>query len=562
MPDFSDVFAAFRSVAVAIAIAVSAYGFGRPLARWFKCGRRDRLERGLFALALGFPTAALGLAVGGLLGCLGTASVATMTLIGVLLASVEIACSIAHLDHHRRFSGPLPAPPWMARSLVIKIACCLATAILAANLISALAPPTDTSVLATTLDAPNNALLAGTFWNNDQHGLQLLSLSQLWSLWGLALDGPVTAGLVHWQLTIVLALTAVVLARHWVEPEFAWVAGLLVLVSTGCGMQAGPFSAGISIGLAGSLVLLAAASVRERGRNAAGQINFAMVTLFASLPAASTDVIEFNAWQFPFLLIALSGLMLGTPRQRMVFLGALGLIVGATLLPNGVGLMAIALPGIAVASAVGATVLLHLPMMPRRALLGLVACLALVHVGDLARSVLPRIGVALGFQSRESYLLAACGSYRAAAVFNQIRMPEQRLFSTVSGCLYFASSTTQRTMLAEESQIAPAEIVALARQQGCDYLLLAEPSVPETGRVLDGNASGRLVPGGEPPELEKFAEAAEVIPIVEYEFADEYQRTTRYRLWKLQSRRAAASPTFETAISGEGVSSRPRPLTR
>ncbi len=562
MPEHGDVFAVFRSVAVAVAITISAYGFGRPLARWFECARRDRLERGVFALLLGFPTAGLGLAVLGLLGGLGTISLAAMTLVGLLLASVEVACSIAHLDRHGGLFGSLRTLPFSASPLVCRSGCCLAIAVLALTLISALTPPTDPSVLAQTLDAPNNALLAGTFWNGDQDGLQLLSLSQLWSLWGLALDGPVAAGLVHWQLTIVLALAATYLARHWVKPELAWLAGLLALVSTGYWVQVGTFSAGISIGLAGSLVLLAAACVREHGRKAVGQINFAMATLVASLPAASIDLVEFNAWQYPFLLIALSGLMLGAPLQRMAFVASLGLIIAAALLPNGNGLMAIALPGIAVASAAGAAVLLHLPTRTRAALLGLVACLALVQVGDMARSVLPKTGVALGCQSREAYLLAACGSYRAAAVFNQIRLPEQRLFSTSTGCLYFASSTKRGTAIVEASQFAAAEIVAQAREQGCDYLLVAEPLRPETGRAFDSDASDHLVPGGEPPALEKFAGAAEVIPIVEYEFADEYQRTTRYRLWKLQSRRAVASPTFETATSGEGVSSRPRPLTR
>jgi len=561
MPDLGDLLAVLHSLASAVGISIAAYGFGRPLARMFDFAREDRLERGIRSLLLGFPAAGLMLAVCGLLGCLGTVSVSFVTLIGLLLASVEIACSIAH---HPRLGGG-SGPPWaeyLPRSPVHWAVVCLVTAVLTATLITALVPPTEQALLARMLDAPNSALLAGTFWNGDQASLQLISLPQIWSLWGLALDGPVAANLVHWQLTIVVAAASVLLARQLVSRELAWLSGCLVLISPVCWSH---LSAGAAPSLAAALVLLASAGVSQRGRRAVGQLNFALATFVASFPGSLTDVVEFSLWQHPFLLIALGGLMLGPLRQRIVFLGILAGLLATHLLPKAQGLITIMLPGIAVAGAVGVTVLLRLPKAARGAFVGLLMCLTLLHVGDVVRSALPKAAVALGGQSRESYLLAACGSYRAAAVFNQIRLPEQRLFSTSSGCLYFTSPIATSSALdgaLGESGITPAQIAEEAQRQGCDYLLLAQPLTSEPRHPLDSDASGQARQAGKPLNVEKFAGAVEVIPIVEYEFADEYQRTTRYRLWKLQSRRAAVSPTFESARSGEGVSSRPRPLTR
>jgi hypothetical protein len=560
MPDLGDLLAVLRSLASAVGISIAAYGFGRPLARMFELAREDRLERGIHSLVLGFPAAGLTLAVCGLLGCLGTVSVSLVTLIGLLLASVEVACSIA--DHPRIGGGFVPWGRILPRSSLHWAVVCLVTAVLTATLMSALVPPTEQALLARMLDAPNNALLAGTFWNGDQASLQLISLTQIWSLWGLALDGPVAANLVHWQVTIVVASAAVLLARHLVSRELAWLAGCLVLISPVCWSQ---LSAGAATSLAAVLVLLASAGVCQRGRRAVGQLNFALAAFVGSFPGSATDVVEFSLWQHPFLLIALGGLMLGTLRQRMVFLGILAGLLAAHLLPNAQGLIRIVLPGVAVAGAVGVTVLLRLPTPARGAFVGLLTCLTLLHVGDVVRSALPKVVVALGGQSRESYLLAACGSYRAATVFNQIRLPEQRLFSTSSGCLYFTSPTVTSSAFDGAVGVAgftPAQIAAEAQRQGCDYVLLAQPSTSDPRHLLDSNASRLACQAGSSLNVEKFAGAVEVIPIVEYEFADEYQRTTRYRLWKLQSRRAAVSPTFESATSGKGVSSRPRPLTR
>lgn len=555
MPDLVDILAVLRSLAAAVAIAISAYGLGWPISRLFHSPGADRLDRGACSLLLGYPVAGLLLGVFGMVGCLGAVSVSLLTLIGMLMASVDFACSLARA----RVVGDL-AP----RSVWFVAAGGLAVPVLGLTLIASLAPPTDHDAMVEALEGPKNALLAETFWSGDRDGLRVLLLPQLWSLWGLALDGPVTANLVHWQLGLLLALASVSLARRWISEDLAWLAGLLVLLSPGVWQQGAPLSATVPIGLAAALVYSSVIHSRDGGPRAAAFIACSLVTFIASFPGHDVPASDIRLWNHPLLLIAVSGLVARAARPTIAFACAVAGLVAAWLLPPGGPLLAMAFPAIAVVGAAGASGLLQMPAPGRRMLTGLVVLLAIVQVGDLARLAAPRVAVALGWQSREAYLLAASGSYRAATVFNQVRRPDQRLFSNTTGCLYFASPVTVAASgqnAAGESQTAEARIVGEAHRQGYDYLLLAHPLEPAGDKDADAGA-GVGVHAIDRPDTEKFAGAVEVIKIVEYEFADEYQRTTRYRLWKLQGRRTAASPTFESATSGERVSSRPRPLTR
>lgn len=561
MLQFGDILSVLQSLLMASAMTAAAYGFGRPLARLFGHDATDQFERGIRSLLLGFPAAGLGLAALALLGCIGTISVSLFTMFGIVLTCVEVACSAAGGSGIRGTIATIRRELQPTSGLG-RVLCCAAAVILVATLIMALAPPTNPAVLGEALEPSKETLQAGTFRTGEQGGLRLLPLPQIWSLWGLALDGPVAANLVQWQLMILVALAAVLLARRWIRLEFAWLAGLLFLLSPVCWSAQGPLAFGAGSGLGVPLLLLAAGEMPRQGRRVTGEFNFALATLVTSLPVAAIAT-EFSVWQSPLLLIAVSGLVLGSPRQRLVLAGTLAALLAGMLGPGGVSLFVMALPVAAVAGAMGAMRLLRLNGPGRMALAGFVGCLVCVQLGDLVRTALPKAAVAVGWQSRHDYLLTASGSYRAAMVFNQIRQPEQRLYSTISGCVYFASPTT---VAARDRQAildgAPAARAAAAHQQGCDYMLLAEPLDRPAGGHSAGDASELATATGEGSLAEKFAGAVEVIPIVQYEFADEYQRTTRYRLWKLQSRRAAASPVFQSATSGEEVSSRPRPPTR
>ena len=116
---------------------------------------------------------------------------------------------------------PHPALLSVARGgLVIA---CLAT------LVSALAPPTAGDALCYHLELPKTFLA--------QHGLVYVPfsdnstfpmLAEIWFLWGLALDGPVAAQLMHWLLGVLFILSTVVLATPLIGRPWAWLAAAVV----------------------------------------------------------------------------------------------------------------------------------------------------------------------------------------------------------------------------------------------------------------------------------------------------------------------------------------------
>jgi hypothetical protein len=62
-------------------------------------------------------------------------------------------------------------------------------------------------------------------------------LAEMWYLWGLALDGGGTAQLIHWEMGILLALAAVLLASPILGRPWAWVVGAVVLLTPGINNQ-------------------------------------------------------------------------------------------------------------------------------------------------------------------------------------------------------------------------------------------------------------------------------------------------------------------------------------
>ncbi|MCS7304459.1 MAG: hypothetical protein NZ602_05055 [Thermoguttaceae bacterium] len=100
------------------------------------------------------------------------------------------------------------------------------------SLLVVLAPPTHPEVLCYHLEVPKRWLQSG--------GLTSLSaqplagpplLVHLWFLWALALEGEVTAGLVHWQWGLLLGCSTAYLARIVLDRRWAWQAGAVVLLT-------------------------------------------------------------------------------------------------------------------------------------------------------------------------------------------------------------------------------------------------------------------------------------------------------------------------------------------
>ncbi len=118
---------------------------------------------------------------------------------------------------------------WLRELLLI--AACLATG---GAYVSALAPPTDGDALCYHLELPKVFLNEHRIvYLPDSSNSSYPMLAELWFLWGLALQGPVAAQLVHWSLGVLLALAAVVLARPLVGNGWAMACGCLLLLVPG-----------------------------------------------------------------------------------------------------------------------------------------------------------------------------------------------------------------------------------------------------------------------------------------------------------------------------------------
>lgn len=118
---------------------------------------------------------------------------------------------------------------WL-RELLLIVACLAA----GGAYVSALAPPTDGDALCYHLELPKVFLSEHRIvYLPDSSNSTYPMLAELWFLWGLALQGPVAAQLVHWSLGVLLALAAVVLARPLVGNGWAMACGCLVLLVPG-----------------------------------------------------------------------------------------------------------------------------------------------------------------------------------------------------------------------------------------------------------------------------------------------------------------------------------------
>ncbi len=229
-------FSSLISLLTLATINLAAYALGRPVARGLGLDREDRLTLGVWSVVLGLIVGAMALTVLGLMGVL------YRSLIGVFSLSAAFA-GIGLLATRRL--GPWepigaegeqtcsPPPRWMTRGLVL-----LAGAAAAAALIAALAPPTAGDAHCYHLELPKRFLAEHRIVHlpyNDNSTFPLLT--EMWYLWALALDGGVAAQLVHWEMGILCALAAVLLATPIVGRSWGWVAGALVLLTPGINNQ-------------------------------------------------------------------------------------------------------------------------------------------------------------------------------------------------------------------------------------------------------------------------------------------------------------------------------------
>jgi hypothetical protein len=240
-------------------MTMAAFTIGRPLVRGLRViAPDDSLAIGVWSIALGFIMAGLvlaGLAVAGLL---------YVPLIGVLTLGAAfygfgtmlfgegkfaVASRGTGVPAARDDAGAMPAPQlqfgqsvgrhcsspprWVRRGVLL-----LAAAACAASLFSALAPPIAGDALCYHLELPKTFLA--------EHRINFLPfddnstfpmLTEMWYLWGLALDGGVAAQLIHWEMGILLSLAAVLLAAPILGRPWAWIVGALVVLTPGINNQ-------------------------------------------------------------------------------------------------------------------------------------------------------------------------------------------------------------------------------------------------------------------------------------------------------------------------------------
>ncbi len=232
----------FLSCLAAAAIVLAAFGVGRPCLRWFAAFESDRLSVVVWSIALGLVGWSLALMALGLLGLLYQPLIGVLTMAACFAGLGEILSALQAWRHGvliecREDSAdvglPTVPPRWLYVGFVF-----LAGAVVAGSGISALAPPTAGDALYYHLQLPKVFLEA--------HGLVYLPLHEkstfplaveMWYLWGLAIEGPVTAQMLHWVAGVLAALASVLLARSLLGNQWAWSVGVIVLCVPGISNQ-------------------------------------------------------------------------------------------------------------------------------------------------------------------------------------------------------------------------------------------------------------------------------------------------------------------------------------
>lgn len=231
--------AQFQSILVVVVIALAAYGLGAFLLDGLRLSVQDRAAHFIFSITVGLIGAGTALAVMGLVGLLYPPLIGVCTVVGAFW-TVGTLISAQHglvsgagdeLDCGMGDSEPsdVSPPNWL-------LCFAGASAIIAAlgALVGAAAPTTAGDALCYHLELPKAFLADGrlAYYPYSENSTFPL-LVEMWFLWGMALDGPVAAGLIHWLLGLLLAGSTVVLGTPIVGRRWAWIAGCVALAVPG-----------------------------------------------------------------------------------------------------------------------------------------------------------------------------------------------------------------------------------------------------------------------------------------------------------------------------------------
>lgn len=581
-------------------VALASFGIGRPMLR--KCAPElvDPLATFVWSTALGLSVAGSALLALACTGLLYADAVILLSAPACLWGLLELAClpiGGVRRELYTRDSDVEPAnqsADWPAGTVWILTA---AAVIAGAALLVALAPPTSHEALSRSLETPKNLLLEHGIATKHQGVAIRTNIAQMWFLWGLALEGPVAAGLVQWGLGVLLALATVLLARVFLPQRPAWLAGGLVLLAPGVQRHLGIPLEDLAFALFGTLSLefVARVVVRlETGRSAIlGGITLgtALAVQLSGFPLAAALGV---AWivacrpgrEFRADLVRQAGLMgvialivagpwlvqaiLARPDSSGQSLQSVIAHVGPAMVAALLGLLLVRrllgldllLTALAIYTALSATI------APSTRWWALVACWASVAVcwvwlelDEFSRgarragiavlcllaiacpvlqcgTTFNTLAVAVGWESRRDYLIAREPTYQAAWWFNRIQRPGDRLLAQDPRAFYFNCPTAATVGgRGHDAQLPPAQDlkhwIAAARQGGYSYLLAAEPLEPgQSPAGTHDDSSGHAI--GPSRNYAELSRDGQVIPILEYCFADDNSRRIRYSLLRLR----------------------------
>lgn len=571
-----------QSILVFCALAVASFGIGRPIVRKLVAGPDDGLSVGVWSTVVGLIAAGNAWLFGAWMGLAGLPWAATLLLLGIVWAAVELAC-VALGRSAPRFLPIEPASslprrnawPPAAHSLVL-----LAALALVASFVAALAPPTHIQSLEESFEIPKSLLLG-----QELH-LPLaskLTIVHAWFAWAMALDGPVAANLLHWGIGLLAALAGLLLARRLFGSATAWAAWALFVLCPGVQHQMCRVPLDdLALSLLATLSCLALADATGNGHKTgwavlAGTILGTAVGICAPAGAAGaalawciarrrTDWTAVGDVVAASLVAALPWLLVAWPRHAiwppqspesaLVHLGPLVWLVGAwaidiaqrsrprraspiagtmavVLLPlSGRWWCLVAMP-CCLAAAHGLTVAGSLPLWPRRAAVAGTVALALAIAAISLQSAGQVLAVAGSAAARQQYLRDNEPAYPAAALVNRLSGPDDRVLCQGVSTLYFdcpAERAAPNGPAASDSTACSLkELVRQAMARGCTYLLTDQAVEPAGALPLPRDAGDRHV-----GNLDPSWSNCEVTPILRYRFADDKGRPIRYSLWRIR----------------------------
>lgn len=240
-------FSSLLSILGIAALAITAFGLGRPLLRLCRLDESDALAVAVYSVGLGLVAASGILWTLGLAGWLYPPVIVVLTVAGCCWGLFAI--SLGWLTRAERASETVREVPleeflaiahrdclppfWLRLGMLAVVA-----AVLSSTLVSALAPPTSGDRLGMRLCEVKTLLLEhGTRDIHAGHAAVATSPVDLWYLWAMALEGETCAQVFQWGLSVLLALGVVLLAGPILGRPWAWMAGGLTLASPGIHQQ-------------------------------------------------------------------------------------------------------------------------------------------------------------------------------------------------------------------------------------------------------------------------------------------------------------------------------------